>query len=473
MPQASAHQAQVRPLPFNRFPPPANETDAGRGFAPAAPSPSGHQLPPFNRFPQPAPEPEPNYGFAQASQQQPPFGFPPAGQPQQPASGHWGQPQQPDPNGFDLGSYMPAPGQQGFGQSEAAHFHGQHEAPAFAAPQGYGETDAEFDEAMAEEEEEPRRGRRGLIIVGALVGAIGLGAGMAYAYKTLFPSRTGPVAVIKDTQGPVKSKPEVADGRGFPNTDKKLLNRLGDDTGSTSSGGAAADAQEGDDPNGPRRVRTIPITPGGPQPMPPVVIASAPPPTPSAAPAPLVGVPGVMLEPMGPGPGQMRMMPPGAPPSAQRAQLPPPAQMPSAKAQPPVRVASAANTPPVAAAEPAAPQKKAPAAPKSAPDTANKAPVPRKVAAAPVATASSGAGYVAVLSSQKSRMDALKIFANMQEKYGDVLSSKTPDVQEANLGEKGIRYRLVVGPPGSKEAAANLCTQLKTAGFVGCWVTSY
>jgi hypothetical protein len=70
-------------------------------------------------------------------------------------------------------------------------------------------------------------------------------------------------------------------------------------------------------------------------------------------------------------------------------------------------------------------------------------------------------------------MDALKIFANMQETYGDVLSSKTPDVQEANLGEKGIRYRLVVGPPGSKEAAANLCTQLKTAGFVGCWVTSY
>ena len=68
-----------------------------------------------------------------------------------------------------------------------------------------------------------------------------------------------------------------------------------------------------------------------------------------------------------------------------------------------------------------------------------------------------GAGYVAVLSSQKSRMDALKIFANMQEKYGDVLSSRTPDVQEANLGEKGVFYRLVVGPPGSREAATGLC----------------
>lgn len=51
-------------------------------------------------------------------------------------------------------------------------------------------------------------------------------------------------------------------------------------------------------------------------------------------------------------------------------------------------------------------------------------------------------------------MAALEIFANMQEKYGEVLSSRTPDVQEANLGEKGVWYRLVVGPPGSRDAAA-------------------
>ena len=69
------------------------------------------------------------------------------------------------------------------------------------------------------------------MIVAALVGAIGLGGGMAYGYKTLFPSRTGPAPLIKDTQGPIKSKPEVADGKGFAHTDKKLLNRLGDDAG--------------------------------------------------------------------------------------------------------------------------------------------------------------------------------------------------------------------------------------------------
>ena len=65
------------------------------------------------------------------------------------------------------------------------------------------------------------------------------------------------------------------------------------------------------------------------------------------------------------------------------------------------------------------------------------------------ATAATGSGYVAVLSSKKSRMDALKIFADMQEKYGDVLASKTPDVQEANLGDEGRRHHV---PPGRRAA---------------------
>src|SRR5258708_35145531 len=99
---------------------------------------------------------------------------------------------------------------------------------------------------MAEDEEEPRCGRRGLMIVAALVGAIGLGGGMAYGYKTFFPSRSGPAPLIKDTQGPIKSKPEVADGKGFPHTDKKLLNRLGDEAG-TPRAGAAPDTAQGSD----------------------------------------------------------------------------------------------------------------------------------------------------------------------------------------------------------------------------------
>jgi hypothetical protein len=343
--------------------------------------------------------------------------------------------------------------------------------PFAAAPHGYGEPDAEFDENMPEDEEEPRRGRRGLMIVVALVGAIGLGGGMAYAYKTLFPARSGPAPLIKDTQGPVKSKPEFADGRGFPHTDKKLLNRLGDETGpqgppaAQPSSTEAQDDRVGDDPNAPRKVRLIPIAPNGGPPPVQVVTTTAPPAAPSA---PAMALPpGVTIDNIGPPRGQQQ------PPSAQRAQVPPPvAAAPARPApQPPVRIASAANIPPPAEAEPVVPAKKVPVTKPAA----SKNPVPKTKEASATATAptASGAGYVAVLSSQKSRMDALKIFANMQEKYGEVLSSRTPDVQEANLGEKGVWYRLVVGPPGSREAAASLCTQLKAAGYSGCWVTAY
>jgi hypothetical protein len=158
---------------------------------------------------------------------------------------------------------------------------------------------------------------------------------------------------------------------------------------------------------------------------------------------------------------------PQGPPSAARVPLPPPAQPPpKAAQQPPVKVASAGKTPLPQAAEPAPPATKPVA----------KTPVPKKTVAvdAPATTSASGAsGYVAVLASKTSRMDALKAFADLQQKYGDVLGSKTPDVQEANLGDKGVRYRSVVGPPGSREAASGVCKQLKTAGYADCWVTAY
>jgi hypothetical protein len=89
--------------------------------------------------------------------------------------------------------------------------------------------------------------------------------------------------------------------------------------------------------------------------------------------------------------------------------------------------------------------------------------------------ATTGAGYVAVLSSQKTRVGALSVFADLQQKYRDVLQDKTPDVQEADLSARGLgtMYRLVVGPPGSRDAASGVCSQLKTAGYQGCWVTAY
>jgi hypothetical protein len=137
----------------------------------------------------------------------------------------------------------------------------------------------------------------------------------------------------------------------------------------------------------------------------------------------------------------------------------------AAPATPPSRPAAA--EPPAApapqATRPAAPEKQAP---------------PKSVAALPPAPteAASGAvnGYVAVLASHKSRIEALTRFADLQQKY-DVLKGKIPDVLEADLSARGLgtMYRLVVGPPGSREAASAFCAQIKSAGHSDCWVTGY
>jgi sporulation related protein len=494
-----------RPLPDDPFTAPPT----GQGAPQWPPQPASYQQQPAY-VPQQAPSypPQPAYPQAQPAHGQPPnygqqaygaqeghgqqqgqgYYFPQGAAEPEPAPGYapgaqrWGQ--QPDPRGYDLGTYMPTA--QGYPPAEPAHFqHGpdaaqlQHHAeldPAGlqrpndtrldAPPHGYGETDADFDEMLADEEEEPRRGRRAMMIAAALVGAIGLGGAMAYTYKTFVASSGTRAPVIKAADfGPNKVKPVVQDGKSFANTDKKLLNRLGEDGSAapSSSVGAlppsapeAADERASDDPNAPRKVRVIPITPGSP----PVTTSSAPP-RPSSPP-PLVSVPGVTLENFGAQP----------PPSAARVQLPPAQPQPPARAvqQPPVKVASAARTEPPAlpAAEPAAPMKKAATA-------AVRTPVPKTKTAAvePTAPTTATSGYVAVLSSKKSRMDALKAFADMRDKYGDVLASRTPDVQEVNLGEKGVWYRAVVGPPGSREAALGLCSQLKSAGYASCWVTAY
>ena len=82
-------------------------------------------------------------------------------------------------------------------------------------------------------------------------------------------------------------------------------------------------------------------------------------------------------------------------------------------------------------------------------------------------------GYVSQISARKSRLDALSAFADLQQKYKTVLGSSLPDIQEANLGSKGVWYRLRIGPPGSKQAATDICTKLKSAGHKGCFVRAY
>jgi hypothetical protein len=382
----------------------------------------------------------------QAPTQQP-FGHFPAAQqqvPYPPPHQEWGQPQ-PDPRGYDLGNYMPAD-PQGYAPAPPSQYpqhphHPQH---------GYGD-DPDFDD-MVEDDEEPRSGRRALMIVAALVGAIGLGGGLAYTYKTFIVAKGGRPPLIKTADfGPTKVKPADPGGKEFAHTDKKLLNRLGD--GGSQQASAETQDRAGEDRDAPKKVRVIDIKPGEPG------STAAPPPGP-------VTVPGVMLDNLTaqPPPGAVRAAPPPPPPLQQQASIqPPPVRV---VTPPPVRVAT---PPPQAESPPAPPKQTAHVAPP-------KVAVPKSPPPAAVPPQTTGtSGYVAVLSSQKSRMDALKAFADLQQKYGDVLMSRTPDVQEADLSARGLgtMYRLVVGPPGSRDAASGVCSQLKTAGYTGCWVMAY
>jgi hypothetical protein len=330
---------------------------------------------------------------------------------------------------------------------------------------GYTATGEPADQQTYEEDsdyeyEEAPRGR-GLKIAAALIGAVVIGGGLAYAYTTIIgPSSGGKPPVIKSAAGPSKTKPAEPGGKQFANADSKIMGRLGE--------ASPAEAET----SGAKKVTTLSVGPDG----------SIKPPAPEtkAETSADVGFPAA-----------------GATLAAQKADLAAPA--PSAPDAPVVvtppqaqqkQVVAAAAPAPVTTqsieAPTAAPKVEEPAAPaKPAQTAAVQPPVAKKPALTPAAAPAAApaapvtsAGYVAVLASvpasSTSRMTALKQFADMQQKYSSVLQNKMPDVKEANLGERGIYHRLLVGPPGSRDAANQICGQLKSAGYTeSCWVTAY
>ncbi len=401
-----------------------------------------------------------------------------------PAQGGYGQPGYAQAGSAYGGQGYPAQG--GYAGQQAGYAGDLHMDHAAAASHSYAaqhaqpgaldagpHDDADHEDYEDEEEAEPKRRGSLLMVAGALTAAVIVGGGLAYGYQKFMGKPVAEIATIKNQGQPAKAKPAEAGGKQFSHTDSKVMGRLTE--GGTSSSAA------GEDPNAPRKVVTIPVgrdgalTAPAPETPPPPVAAAAPMPT-----AP-VSVPGMTVV---DGFGGRAPIPAArpTPPAAQPVAVAPPPAPPAAAAKP-VVVSRAAPAQDAAAVDdvPAAPAKKAALPKKKVVDAYGAAgsAVPAAGAAAPVASApaSSGAGFVAVLASvpatPKSRMDALKQFADMQQKYGGALGDKTPDVQEANLGAKGTYHRLMAGPPGSREQASSVCAQLKAAGYSGCWVTSY
>ncbi|MGE3228620.1 MAG: SPOR domain-containing protein [Hyphomicrobium sp.] len=439
--------------------------------------------------PQPQAQPQPGYGVRSQQQapQQPSYGA--AGDPYGNSGGYGGHPaaQAPSPYGAapGYGAQPPAPqspyGNTGYGSqpAPAPQHGGQWGAPSLgmdARDYGYGgqwgsdhygepqlepslgsaggypggpqhaQQQGSFDQSYVEDEaqydEEPRRGGWKKV-VGLVICTVLVGGALIIAYTTIMPPG-GETPLVKGDDGPSKVKPSDPGGKKFAHAESKIMGRLGE-------GGE----EEAATPAGVRKVPVVTVGPDG---------SIQPPAAQQEETRAMVAVPGLTviggLDAGGPSPtrpagtGQVQMVA-AAEPKNSVVVAPPekPKKQPVADdfADPPAK--------PVVKADP--PPKK------------------EKVAAAtpPPSTGSTGAGYVAVLASVpasgSSRMDALKQFADMQQKYGTILNNKTPDIQEANLGEKGTYHRLMVGPPGSRDSASSVCTQLKAQGYSGCWVTAY
>ena len=75
-----------------------------------------------------------------------------------------------------------------------------------------------------------------------------------------------------------------------------------------------------------------------------------------------------------------------------------------------------------------------------------------------------GGGYLVQVSSQKNEADAQASYRALQGKFPTVLGSRSPVIKRADLGEKGVYYRAMVGPFGSPDEATQFCGSLKSAG---------
>ncbi|WP_428408327.1 SPOR domain-containing protein [Hyphococcus sp.] len=88
------------------------------------------------------------------------------------------------------------------------------------------------------------------------------------------------------------------------------------------------------------------------------------------------------------------------------------------------------------------------------------------VAPASTAAASSPASgtHVVQVGAFRSNDEAMAQWARMQTKLGDYLDGKGPDVERADLGDRGVYHRLRVGPFDSADAAKTYCAGLKERG---------
>lgn len=314
------------------------------------------------------------------------------------------------------------------------------------------------DEHQFEAAEEPRR-RGGMVTVFAVLALAVFGVGGAFAYRTYTGSaRRGEPPIIRADASPTKIIPASAD------TSTKVPDRMATGDGTEK---IVSREETPIDPAtrsvGPRVVFP-PLNPNGSAQMPTGVVPGASPATTANAANGTFtnGEPHKIRTFAVRGEQSDAGVPAGAPPPAA------PAATTAAKPSPRAAASSArapSNPNTASAATPLslAPQAEASAAPE--PPVRMAATNPTQIVPSTPSTSSSGAsGFLVQISSQRSEADAQSSFKALQGKFPSVLGSRSPVIKRADLGDKGVYYRAMVGPFGSPEEASQFCGSLKSAG---------
>lgn len=75
-----------------------------------------------------------------------------------------------------------------------------------------------------------------------------------------------------------------------------------------------------------------------------------------------------------------------------------------------------------------------------------------------------GDDYLVQVAARQTENEALSAFSQLQQRFPSLLGAYQPMIQMADLGPKGVWYRVRVGPMDEKGMAAAFCEQLKSVG---------
>ena len=263
-----------------------------------------------------------------------------------------------------------------------------------------------------------------------MIAAIGVAARHLLVGEGSKISAEDNIPVIKPDDKPIKTKPEDRGGMAVPNQDKLVYQDLG-------KGEASTDAEK--------------LMPSAEKPQAPPSKAAAAAANIGSASAPMPAAPAASSEVPAPPAVATTSASAAASQSTSAASLTSltPAPPESSKSE------SAPAKPPAAAAAPSTPAKPPAAAP--------------PVKTASVAPAAAGGGnYQIQLAAMKSEADAQTVWKKVQVANKDLLSNLSLDIQRADLGAKGVFFRLRAGPL-DEAAAKSLCAEL-TKRNQGCIV---